>query len=141
MRTKSPITFRSKCTGFEEGKMEKAPVPDPCTVWEASTVTEEQIQLLADRGLLRPKSQVGWRPAPSEEFPMEGTGKTIIFLAHIDCRFGVPAGDFLRGLHFYRMEVVHLARTRSPSSPPSSTSARLTSTSRHISICGATFLS
>jgi hypothetical protein len=41
MRTKSLVTFRTKCTGFEEGKMEKAPVPDPCTVWEASTVTEE----------------------------------------------------------------------------------------------------
>jgi hypothetical protein len=43
MRTKLLVTFRSKCTGFEEGKMEKAPNPDPSTVWEASTVTEGQI--------------------------------------------------------------------------------------------------
>jgi hypothetical protein len=56
MRTKSLVLFRSKCTGFEEGKMEKAPVLDPCIVWEASRVTEEQIQSLADSGLLRPKS-------------------------------------------------------------------------------------
>jgi hypothetical protein len=74
MRTKSLVLYRSKCTGFEEGKMEKALVPDPRTIWEASTVTEEQIQSLADRGLLRPKSQVGWRPAAGEEFPTEGTG-------------------------------------------------------------------
>jgi hypothetical protein len=41
MRTKSLVTFRSKCT--EEGKMEKAPIPDPSTIWETSIVTEEQI--------------------------------------------------------------------------------------------------
>jgi hypothetical protein len=73
-------------------------------------VTEEQIQSLADRELLRPKSQVGWRPAAGEEFPTDGTGETFIFLAHIERRFGVPAGDFLRELlHFYHIELVHLA--------------------------------
>jgi hypothetical protein len=73
-------------------------------------VTVEQIQSLADRGLLRPKLQVGWRPAAGEEFPTEGTGETIVFLAHIERGFGVPAGDFLRGLlRFYRIEQVHLA--------------------------------
>jgi hypothetical protein len=110
MRTKSLVLFRSKSTGFEEEKMEKAPIPDPRTAWETSTATEEQIQSLADRGLLRPKSQVGWRPAAGEEFPMKGTSETIVFLAHIERGFGVPAGDFLRGLlHFYRIELVHLA--------------------------------
>jgi hypothetical protein len=90
--------------------MEKAPIPDLLTVWEVSTVTEEQIQSLADRRLLRPKSQVSWRPVAGEEFPTEGTGETIIFLAHIEHGFGVPVGDFLRGfLHLYRIELVHLA--------------------------------
>jgi hypothetical protein len=55
MRTKSLVLFRSKSTGFEGENMEKAPVPDPRTVWETSTVTEEQILSLADRELLRPK--------------------------------------------------------------------------------------
>jgi hypothetical protein len=41
---------------------------------------------------------------------MEGTGETVVFLAHIERGFGVPAGDFLSGLlHFYRIELVHLA--------------------------------
>jgi hypothetical protein len=41
---------------------------------------------------------------------MEGTGEIVVFLAHIKRGFGVPAGDFLRGLlHFYRIELVHLA--------------------------------
>jgi hypothetical protein len=43
MRPKSLVLFRSWCTSFEEDKMEKAPVPDPRTIWDVSTVTEEQI--------------------------------------------------------------------------------------------------
>jgi hypothetical protein len=106
----SLVTFRSKSIGFEEGKIEKPAIPDPRTVWETSTVTEERIQSLVDRGLLRPKSQVGWRPTVGEAFPTEGTGETVIFIAHIERGFGVPAGDFLRWLlQFYRIELVHLA--------------------------------
>jgi hypothetical protein len=41
MRTKSLVLFRSKSTGFEEGKMEMVSVPDLCTIWESSIVTEE----------------------------------------------------------------------------------------------------
>jgi tetrahydromethanopterin S-methyltransferase subunit H len=89
--------------------MEKPAIPDPSTVWETSMVTEEQIQSLVDRGLLRPKEQVGWRLAAAEAFPTEGTGETVVFLMHIKRRFGVPTGDFLhRLLHFYRIELVHL---------------------------------
>jgi hypothetical protein len=71
---KSLVTFRSKSIGFEEAKMEKLAIPDPSTVRETSTVTEEQIQSLVDRGLLRPMSQVGWRSAAGEAFSIEGTG-------------------------------------------------------------------
>jgi hypothetical protein len=90
--------------------MEKPTISDPSTVWETSTVTEEQIQSLVDRVLLRPKSQVGWRPAAGEALPTEGTGETVVFIAHIECIFGVLAGNFLRGLlQFYQIELVHLA--------------------------------
>jgi hypothetical protein len=110
MRVKSLVTFRSKSIVFEEGKMEKPAIPDPSTIWEPSTVTEEQIQSLVDHWLLRPKSQVGWRPAVGEAFPTEGTDKTVFFIAHIERGFGIPAGDFLRGLlQFYRIELMHLA--------------------------------
>jgi hypothetical protein len=96
--------------GFDEGKMEKAHIPDPSTVWETSRVTKEQIQSLADYGLLRPKVQVGWTPAVGEEFPTEGYSETVIFLTHIERGFGVLAGDYLCGLlHFYHIELVHLA--------------------------------
>jgi hypothetical protein len=110
MRIKLLVTFRSKCISYEEAKMEKASIPDPSTVWETSTVTEEQIQSLADHELQRPKAQVGWRPVAVEELLTEATSETVVFLAHIERGFGVPAGDFLRGLlHFYRIELVHLA--------------------------------
>jgi hypothetical protein len=90
--------------------MEKPAIPDPSTVWETSTVTEEQIQSLVDCGLLRPKSQVGWRPAAGEAFLTEGTSETVVFIVHIEHGFGVPACDFLRGLlQFYRIELVYLA--------------------------------
>jgi uncharacterized protein YdgA (DUF945 family) len=92
------VIFRSKSIGFKEGKMEKPTILDPSTVWETSTVTEEQIQSLVDRGLLRPKSQVRWRPAAGEAFPTEGTGDTVVFIAHIKHGFGVPTSDFLREL-------------------------------------------
>jgi hypothetical protein len=89
--------------------MEKPVIPDPSTVWETSTVTAEHIQSLVDRGLLRPKSQVGWRPAAGEAFPTEGTSETVVFLTHIERGFGVPLDDFLRGLlHFYHIMLVHL---------------------------------
>jgi hypothetical protein len=54
-------------------------------------VTEEQIQSLVNCGLLRPKSQVGWRLAVGEAFPTEGTSHTVIFIAHIERGFSVPA--------------------------------------------------
>jgi hypothetical protein len=31
---KSLVTFKSKCSGFEEGKMEKPTILDPSTVWD-----------------------------------------------------------------------------------------------------------
>jgi hypothetical protein len=94
MQTTSLVTFKSKCIIFEEGKMEKAPIPDPSTIRETSTVTEEQIQSLADHGLLRPKARVDWRSAAGEEFPTEGTDETVVFLAHIERGFCVLVGDY-----------------------------------------------
>jgi hypothetical protein len=95
--------------GLEEEKMELAPTPPLQTIWEPSVVTEEQIQALAAHGLLRPKTEVGWRLAASEKFPTEGTGETVVFLAHIERGFEVTAGHFFRDFFFfYRIELVHL---------------------------------
>jgi hypothetical protein len=63
MRTKILVVFRSKSVGVQDEKMNLVYVLMPETVWESSVVTEEQIQALATHGLLRPKVEVGWRPA------------------------------------------------------------------------------
>jgi hypothetical protein len=40
----------------------------------------------------------------------EGSVETVVFFMHIKHEFGVPVGDFMRGLlHFYRIKQVHLA--------------------------------
>jgi hypothetical protein len=59
MRTKNLVVFRSKSIGIEEEKMEPVQIPASQTIWESSVVTEEQILVLATRGLLRPKTGVG----------------------------------------------------------------------------------
>jgi hypothetical protein len=42
--------------------------------------------------------------------PDRGHRRDVVFIAHIEHGFGVPMGDFLRGLLlFYRIEFVHLA--------------------------------
>jgi hypothetical protein len=69
LRTKTLVVCRSKFTGFEEEKMEPAPIPVPHTVWEASVMAEEQIQALATHGLPRPTTEVGRRPVAGKEFP------------------------------------------------------------------------
>jgi hypothetical protein len=78
MRTKTLVVFRSKSIDFKEGKMESVPIPPSHTVRELSVVTEEHIQALATRGLLRPKEEVSWRTATGEEFPTEGLDRRLL---------------------------------------------------------------
>jgi hypothetical protein len=109
------VVFRSKSIGVEEEKMGPVQVPVPETIWEPFVVTEEQIQALVTRGLLRPKVEVGWRPAAGEDFPTEGIGEAVVFLTHIERGFEVLVGDFFCGLlYFYRIEVVHLVPNAIP---------------------------
>jgi hypothetical protein len=50
---------------------EMACIPDPWAVWAQLTIVEAKIQVLVDRGLLRPKAKVEWRAAAGEEFLSE----------------------------------------------------------------------
>jgi hypothetical protein len=139
MQTKSLVLFRSKSTNFKEENMEKAPVPNPRTICKPSAVKEKQIQTLANRRLMRPKTEVGWRPVVGEEFLTKGTGETVVFLTYIERGFSVPSGDFLRSLlFFYRIKLVHLVPNSITTFLLTSISARPTSALRHISSCGAT---
>jgi hypothetical protein len=71
-------------------------------------MSEAKIQLLVDRGLLRPKAEVEWKAAVGEEFPTEDV-KEQVFASFFKRGFNIPAGDFFWGLLFYcKLELVHL---------------------------------
>jgi hypothetical protein len=72
-------------------------------------MTEAKIQVLVDRGLLRPKMEVERRAATGEEFPSEDVKEQVVFASFFERGFNLPAGDFFRGLlYYYRLELVHL---------------------------------
>jgi hypothetical protein len=88
---------------------EALPIPDLRMVWVLSTMSEAKIQLLVDRGLLRPKAEVEWKAAVGEEFPTEDVKEKVVFASFFKRGFNIPTGDFFRGLLFYcKLELVHL---------------------------------
>jgi hypothetical protein len=88
---------------------EAACIPDLRTEWVRSMMTEDKIQALVDRGVLRPKAEVEWRAAAVEEFPSEDVKEQVVFASFFERGFNLPAGDFFRGLlYYYRLELVHL---------------------------------
>jgi hypothetical protein len=88
---------------------EAACIPDLRTEWVRSMMTEDKIQALVDRGVLRPKAEVEWRAAAVEEFPSEDVKEQVVFASFFERGFNLPAGDFFRSLlYYYRLELVHL---------------------------------
>jgi hypothetical protein len=61
-------------------------------------MTEEKIQVLLVRGLLRSKADVEWKAPTGEAFPTEDDKEQVIFASFFERRFNVPTGDFFRGL-------------------------------------------
>jgi hypothetical protein len=84
-------------------------ISSPKTVWDPSVMTEEKIQSLVDRGLLRSKQEVEWKAPTSELFSMENDKEQVIFAYFFERGFNVPVDDFFRGLlYYYKLELVHL---------------------------------
>jgi hypothetical protein len=109
MRVKSLCHIRYIPNPSSEMEAEAACIPDPQAAWVWSTMTEDKIQTLVDRGLLRPKTEVQWRAATGEEFPSEDVKEQVVFASFFERSFNLPAGDFFRGLlYYYRLELVHL---------------------------------
>jgi hypothetical protein len=89
--------------------VEAAPIPDPCTMWVRSAMTEDKIQSLVDHGLLRLKAEVEWKAAVGEEFPTKDVKEQVVFTSYFDRGFNLPVGDFFRDLLYdYKLELVHL---------------------------------
>jgi hypothetical protein len=68
-------------------------------------MTEDKIQALVDRGLLRPKVEVEWKAVVGEEFPTEEVKEQVVFVLYFECGFNLLVGDFFRGLlYYYKLE-------------------------------------
>jgi hypothetical protein len=88
---------------------ETACILNPQAAWVWSTMTEDEIQALVDRGMLRPKTEVEWRAAVGEDFLSEDVKEQVVFGSFFERGFNLSAGDFFCGLlYYYRLELVHL---------------------------------
>jgi hypothetical protein len=109
MHVKTLCYIRSNINPSGEIAAEGASIPDPQTTWVRSTMTKVKIQVLVDRGLLRPKADVEWRAAAGEQFPSEDVKEQVVFASFFERGFNLPTGDFFRGLlYYYDLELVHL---------------------------------
>jgi hypothetical protein len=84
-------------------------IPSSETVWDPLVMTEEKIQALVDRGLLRFKAEVEWKAPIGEVFPTNDDKEQVVFTSLLERGFNVLAGDFFRGLlYYYKLELIHL---------------------------------
>jgi hypothetical protein len=75
----------------------------------ASSVRDEDLQLLVDQGFLPPKELAQWKSAYQNPFPSENADETIVYSSFFERGLGLPASKFLRGLlYYYRIQLVHL---------------------------------
>ena len=71
-------------------------MPLPSEAWVPSTLWEEDIQDLVERGLLPEKAISGWRCYYGEDFPTEDQTETVVFRSFYEKGFALPAGELVR---------------------------------------------
>jgi hypothetical protein len=49
-----------------------------------------------------------WKAPTGQRFPTEDDKEQVIFISFFEHGFNVPAGDFFRGLLYFKLELVHL---------------------------------
>ena len=76
--------------------------------WKGSKVTAGEIQTLVHARKM--PADVFWRAPGNEVVPDARAGKRVVFLAHFERGFGLPASTFFRDfLDFHRLQPHHLA--------------------------------
>jgi hypothetical protein len=83
--------------------------PTSESYWSESVMTLDRIKALEARGLIGPQALLEWKLCDGLAFPSEDDKETVVFASFFERGFGIPAGDFFRGvLHYYKIEWVHL---------------------------------
>jgi hypothetical protein len=78
-------------------------------LFQWSITNESEIHKLVANYFLLDRVVLQWRLVTGEDIPTPNTNEIVVFSSFFQCRFGLPAYDFLRGLldHFW-IELVHL---------------------------------
>jgi hypothetical protein len=88
---------------------EKITVLTPYDLWPVSSVTDEDLEALADAGLLWPRtigSRPQWIVPHDEQVSNPPTGYNVSFTSFHEWGFRVPVSRFMRALpHYNRVEL------------------------------------
>jgi hypothetical protein len=78
-------------------------------LFQTSITDEEEIHKLVVSSFLPDQVVLQWRPTAGEDISTPNMNEIVVFSSFFQCRFGLPAYDFLRGLlEHYQIELVHL---------------------------------
>jgi hypothetical protein len=77
-------------------------------MFRPSTVDESPLLKLVENHLLLSHAVLLWRSAKDEDILTPSTNKIVVLTSFLQRGFGLSACEFLRGLHHYKVELVHL---------------------------------
>ena len=72
--------------------------------WVVSRVTEEDLNVYVQTGVLAKKEVIHWRVPGNEARPEPKDGEVVVFMDHMDRSFSPPGSRFFRDvLHFFKL--------------------------------------
>ena len=72
--------------------------------WVVSWVTEEDLNIYVQTGVLAKKEAIHWRVLGNETRPEPKDGEVVVFMDHMDRRFSPPGSRFFRAmLYFFKL--------------------------------------
>ena len=93
----------------DKSQVEDEAVANLYTGWRRSKMSESAVQELENMGLLQTQRVIQWRAGEGEDYPFEGTLKTVIFRDFVGHGLVVPVSEFFHALlQFWGIQLHHL---------------------------------